>query len=96
MNKTQLTEALARKLPTSKAQACFLIETVLGLISDGVNTDGKVTLVGFGTFRRTTRKERIGRNPHTGEPMTLPASRNVRFVASRNSSMRSEPTRVRG
>jgi len=79
MNKSHLVAYVADELHTSKLQAARLVDTVLGGIKKGLQEDLSVTLTGFGTFEVKPRKERIGRNPHTGEPITIAAGRRVGF-----------------
>ena len=50
-------------------------------IQNAVATDDKVTLPGFGSFSRSTRAARTGRNPRTGEPVQIAASKGVKFSA---------------
>ena len=79
MNKSHLVAYVADELHTSKLQSARLVDTVLGGIKKGLQEDSSVTLTGFGTFEVKPRKERIGRNPHTGEPITISAGRRVGF-----------------
>jgi nucleoid DNA-binding protein len=79
MNKSHLVAHVAGELRTSKLQAAYLVDTVLGGIKKGLSQDESVTLTGFGTFELKDRKERIGRNPHTGEPIRIAAGRRVGF-----------------
>lgn len=79
MNKSQLVAYVAEELRTSKLQAALLVETVLGGIKKGLVQDQSVTLTGFGTFELKRRKARVGRNPHTGEPISIAPGRRVGF-----------------
>jgi DNA-binding protein HU-beta len=79
MNKSHLVAHVADELRTSKLQAALLVETVLGGIRKGLETDQSVTLTGFGTFELKSRKARVGRNPHTGEPIAIGPGRRVGF-----------------
>jgi DNA-binding protein HU-beta len=56
-----------------------LVDTVLGGIREGLQSDKSVTLTGFGTFEVKERKARIGRNPQTGEPIQIESGRRVGF-----------------
>jgi DNA-binding protein HU-beta len=56
-----------------------LVDTVLGGIREGLQSDRSVTLTGFGTFEVKDRKARIGRNPQTGEPIQIESGRRVGF-----------------
>ena len=51
-----------------------VLNAILTAIAEAVASGGKVTLVGFGSFESRSRKEREGRNPATGEKMTIPAA----------------------
>jgi DNA-binding protein HU-beta len=79
MNKSHLVAHVAGELRTSRLQAALLVDTVLGGIKRGLRQDESVTLTGFGTFELKNRKERVGRNPHTGEPIRIAAGRRVGF-----------------
>jgi len=83
MNKTELIEAVQAKLgeDATKKQAEEAVASVLSAITDGVVKDGKVQLIGFGTFDVRERAARKGRNPKTGEPMDIAASKSVGFKA---------------
>lgn len=83
MNRSGLTESVAADLGCSKLQADRLVRCVLGAIEKGLVTDGKVVLVGFGTFNRRKRRARTGRNPHTGEPIQIPEGTRVHFTPSK-------------
>ena len=80
MTKAELVEKMAKDAGISKAAAA----TCLGSFIDGVTKalkkkNGKVTLVGFGTFAKTRRKARKGRNPQTGETIKIKARNVVKF-----------------
>lgn len=79
MNKSDLVVHVANELRTSKLQAAKLVDTVLGGIKEGLQSDKTVTITGFGTFEVKPRKARIGRNPHTGEPIAIAAGNRVGF-----------------
>jgi DNA-binding protein HU-beta len=79
VTKTELVDGLAQDLNLSKMEAQKMLEAVLGKIADGLTREGKVQIQGFGTFQSKMRKERMGRNPQTKEPMLIPASRTVTF-----------------
>jgi len=82
MNKGQLVEAVAANLDTSKAAATRAVDAVFDSIRAGICEDDQVTIVGFGTFSKRERAARTGRNPTTGEPMQIKASRTVNFKAA--------------
>ena len=68
------------KTGISKSAAGFALNSFMKNITEAVKKkDGKVTLVGFGTFSKVHRKARMGRNPQTGESIKIKASNSVRF-----------------
>lgn len=82
MNKGQLVDAVSAELRCSKAEASRAVQAVLDAIVRGVKDTGKVAVPGFGTFKKSHRKARMGRNPATKEPMPIPASVTMTFSAS--------------
>ena len=86
MNKAELIEAVQKSLggETTKKLAADAVSSVLEAIHKGVKKDKVVQLIGFGTFKVAARKARKGRNPKTGAPMKIAASKTVRFSASSN------------
>lgn len=89
MNKTQLVEKLANRtgltLKDSKVVVDALFSTVPkeGIIASELNAGRKVQITGFGTFQVRKRRKREGRNPQTGEPIEIPASRFPAFTSGR-------------
>jgi nucleoid DNA-binding protein len=79
MTRTQLVEQLAEKMGRPKTEADTLLEAVLGTIGDALVAGEPVELRGFGRFQVNQRKERQGRNLHTGETITIPAKKAVAF-----------------
>ena len=86
MNKAQLIELIQKKLgaDTTKKHAEEALAAVLESIEEGVQSAGKVQIIGFGTFATKTREARTGRNPKTGKAIAIPASKTVAFKASSN------------
>ena len=84
MNKAELIDAVQAKLgkDATKRAAEDAVAAVLDSIANGVREDRKVPLIGFGTFEVKNRAARMGRNPKTGEPMQIAASKSVGFKAS--------------
>lgn len=74
MNKGELVDAIADKAGVTKKEADAVLTAVLESIQESVAAGNKVTLVGFGTFEARERQSREGRNPKTGEVMTIPAT----------------------
>ena len=80
MNKAELIEQMAKDTNISKSAAGQALDSFLAGITDALKKkDGKVTLTGFGTFQKTRRKARKGRNPQTGESIKIKASNAVKF-----------------
>lgn len=75
MNKTDLVNVVAEKAGISKKSAEQTIGVVFEAITEGLVKEGKVQLVGFGTFEVKQRSARMGRNPKTKEPIQIPASK---------------------
>lgn len=75
MNKAELIEAVAEAADISKAAAARAVDAVTDTITNALKQDDPVTLVGFGTFTVRKRAARSGRNPRTGEMITIEASR---------------------
>ena len=79
MNTSDLDPQISHELHTSKLAAAQLLDTVLDGIRKGLREEGTVTITGFGTFEVKNRKPRIGRNPHTGQPIQIEAGKRVGF-----------------
>lgn len=80
MTKTELIEKIAADAGISKAGAAKAVNSFLGNITAELKKkDGKVSLVGFGTFSKVHRSARKGRNPQTGETIKIKASNSVKF-----------------
>jgi len=79
MNKSDLVSAVADKASITKKDAEKSINTIVEVITEQLAKGGKVQLVGFGTFDVAKRAAREGRNPQTGEPMKIAASKSPRF-----------------
>ncbi len=73
MSKTELVEFIAAKAGLSKADATRALEATIEGITTGLKKEGKVALVGFGTFTAKKRAAREGINPLTKEPLKIPA-----------------------
>ncbi len=79
MNKSDIVAKVAAETGMSQGALEVALGKVLKTISDTLAGGEDVALSGFGSFTVRSRKERQGRNPATGEPMTIPASRSVGF-----------------
>ncbi len=81
MTKQELVELVANKAGLTKADAGRALDAVLEGITSGLKKNGKVALVGFGTFATKTRAARNGINPLTKQPLSIPAKTVVSFKA---------------
>ena len=79
MNKAELIAAAAMRAELSKKDTEKVINAVFETISEELAAGEKVSVVGFGSFDVKQRPERVGRNPATGEEITIPASRVPQF-----------------
>ena len=83
MNRTDLIAVVAEKADITKKEAEKAVTAVFDTIMEKVADGEEVRIVGFGAFERHERKERIGSNPQTKEPMTIPASKVPVFKAGK-------------
>ena len=89
MNKSEMADKLADKADISKAKATEVIDHIFstkdgeGIIAVELDAGRKVNITGFGSFTLKRRSERQGRNPATGESITIPAKNYAHFSASK-------------
>lgn len=83
MNKQELVGAVAETTGLAKNDAAKAVDAVFDSITATLKKGGDVRLVGFGTFSVTKRKASTGRNPRTGETMTIKASSQPKFKAGK-------------
>ncbi|MFI3212436.1 MAG: HU family DNA-binding protein [Eubacteriales bacterium] len=83
MNKTELITAMADQAGLSKKDAEAALKAFTDVVTAELKADGKVQLVGFGTFEVSNRAAREGRNPQSGEVMNIPASKAPKFKAGK-------------
>lgn len=83
MNRTELVAAMAEKTQLSKKDAEAALKAFIDVVSEEMQKGEKVQLVGFGTFEVSERAAREGRNPKTGETMTISASKSPKFKAGK-------------
>ena len=83
MNKNDLISAVAESSGLTKGDAMKAVEAVFEAVSAALKSGDEVRLVGFGTFSVAKRKASTGRNPRTGEPMTIKASTQPKFKAGK-------------
>lgn len=89
MNKTELVGKVAGKTGLTLKDSKMVVDAIFstvpkeGIIASELNRGNKVQITGFGTFQIRKRKKREGRNPQTGEPIQIPASRFPAFTSGR-------------
>ncbi len=79
MKKEDLVKNISKKTGLSQRKVLEVVNSFISALREGIEKDGKVILVGFGTFEVKTRKARKGRNPRTGKPIDIPARKYVKF-----------------
>ena len=87
MKQSELIERVAMKGQMTKAESRRMVDLVMGELEHGVREvrrNGSVTIPRVGTFRITNRSERMGRDPRTGEPMRIKASKSLRMRPAAN------------
>lgn len=82
MSKSALSKSVREATGCTVAQADAAVEAMLSTIVDGVKTDGSFRLIGFGSFSKSERPARQGRNPRTGKTIDIAASNSIKFSAS--------------
>jgi len=81
MNKSELIDAIAKDAEITKVAAKKALESFISNVSSTLENDGKVSLVGFGTFSVSERAERQGINPSTKQPIVIAAKKVAKFKA---------------
>ncbi len=82
LTKADLVDAIYDNLPFDKQKATQIVEDWIEIIKEGLARDHKVMISGFGVFEVKSKHARPGRNPQTGDKITLNARRVVKFKAS--------------
>jgi DNA-binding protein HU-beta len=83
MNKAELIEAVSTDSGLSKSDASNAVESIFKNMADQLQKGGSVSVVGFGQFSVSDRAARTGRNPRTGEEISIAASRAPKFKAGK-------------
>src|ERR1700722_10882024 len=83
MTKAQLIDVVSVKTGQKKAEVEVVLESVLAAIAEALHENERVDLRGFGSFVVKERKQRQGRNPRTGETITIAAKRDAGFKAGK-------------
>ena len=84
MNKQELIEAVATSTGESKAGTAEALDAIIAAITAAITRGDTVQLVGFGSFSTGARAARTGRNPATGETITIAAAKTVKFTAGKS------------
>lgn len=79
MNKAEIIDAIAGQHELTKVKAKEVVEQVFGLVGTNLKKNGRFAFPELGTFTVSERAARKGRNPKTGEPLKIKASKSVRF-----------------
>lgn len=82
--KADIINAIAEEAGITKKEATAAFDAFVGYISESCGRGERCAVPGLGSFSVSERKARQGRNPRTNEPMTIPASKNVRFKAGKD------------
>ncbi len=83
MNKTELVDAMSKASGLSKKDSEVALKAFVDVVSAELKKDGKIQLVGFGTFEVAQRAARTGKNPQTGAEVQIPASKAPKFKAGK-------------
>ncbi len=83
MNKQDLVSKVAESADMSKQKAATAVDAVIEAVKGSLKAGEDVRLVGFGTFSVSDRAATTGRNPRTGEPIQIPASKQPKFKAGK-------------
>jgi DNA-binding protein HU-beta len=84
MNTADLVERVAVEHGIAKDHTKKILDSAFAAIAAAASAGEEVTLAGFGRFKVTDRAERQGRNPATGETITIAASKKLAFTAAKN------------
>lgn len=83
MNKSELVEAVAQNADLPKASAARAVDAMVDAVTRALKENDSVSLVGFGTFSVRERAARSGRNPRTGDTISIPATKVPSFKAGK-------------
>ena len=84
MTKAELIEAVAEKTELTRRDVGDVVDTLLDIVKSALQENKKVQLIPFGSFEVRERQKREGRNPKTGERLTIPARRVPAFHAGKD------------
>jgi DNA-binding protein HU-beta len=80
MTKEELVKNVAKRMEISQSTASKNIDGIFGALKESLGRGDSFRMIGFGTFKVVDRSERKGRNPRTGQEITIPAQKTVRFL----------------
>jgi DNA-binding protein HU-beta len=83
MNKADLVARIAQDTGATKSSAAAAVDSLLAGITRALKKGDAITFVGFGTFKTSKRRARVGLNPRTGDTIKIPKRRVVRFTAGK-------------
>lgn len=83
MTKEDLIKEISDQTKLTKKDASQALDAIFKVIEESLSQGEDITLVGFGAFKVSKREERNGRNPRTGDSMTIPAMKVVKFSAGK-------------
>ena len=84
MNKATLIDLVGEKTGLARRVAAMAVETFIDSIKQSLKKGDEVHIVGFGTFKILSRRPRRGRNPRTGETISVPAKKAVKFAPGKD------------
>lgn len=84
LNKTDLVAAIAEKSGKTKADTKVFLDAVLDAFTDELVKGNEIALIGFANFKVEQVAERQGRNPSTGQPITIPAKKAIKVVIGKS------------
>ena len=84
MNKKEMVANVKARMEGTNKEAALAVDSVIGAIKDGVMCDGKVSMVGFGSFEAVFRGSRTCKNPQNGETIEVAAKMAPRFKPSKS------------
>jgi integration host factor subunit alpha len=102
MTKAEIVEQIYEKVGFSKRESADIVDTVFDVMKETLERGEKIKISGFGNFVVRSKRERIGRNPHTREAITISARKVVTFKASQilknavNRKAAQEPSKPEG
>ena len=83
MNRAELVKAVRENMSCTSEEAEQAVRLTLGTVTDTLKSGEEVAIVGFGTLSVRQRAARTARNPRTGEPVNVAASKTIKFKASK-------------